>query len=155
VIRWEVKPQNSTGEFPVCKFDQVYMNKKTLTIDGRLFSDLKGFYNTIDKVLTADLTWQTGHNMHALNDLLRGGFGVHEYEESIKLIWLNSDKSKCDLGFDETIKYLEEKLKTCHPTNIEYVKADLAAAREHKGKTLFDPIIGTIKEHDHIEFERS
>ena len=62
---------------------------KIFTIDGNNFSDLEGFYNEIDKILTKDLNWKTGHNLDAYNDLLRGGFGVHEYEEPIVLRWIN------------------------------------------------------------------
>jgi len=74
------------------------MNKQTLKIDGVNFSDLEGFYNEIDRVLTKDLDWQTGHNLDAFNDLLRGGFGVYEYEESVKIIWINFSQSKERLG---------------------------------------------------------
>ena len=74
------------------------MNKQTLKIDGGNFSDLEGFYNEIDRVLTKDLDWQTGHNLDAFNDLLRGGFGVYEYEEPVKIIWTNFSHSKERLG---------------------------------------------------------
>ena len=70
------------------------MNIKTIIINGNSFSDLKGFYNEIDRVLTKDLDWKTGHNLNAFNDLLRGGFGVHEYEESVKIIWKYFSESK-------------------------------------------------------------
>lgn len=40
----------------------------------------------MDKVLTKGLTWRIGHNFDAFNDLLRGGFGVHEYGEPIVII---------------------------------------------------------------------
>lgn len=74
------------------------MDKNLVVIDGNNFSDLEGFYNEIDNVLTKDLDWQTGHNLNALNDLLRGGFGVYEYEEPVKIIWINFPKSRQDLG---------------------------------------------------------
>lgn len=75
------------------------MKKKTIIINGENFSDLESFYDEIDKVLTKNLTWQTGHNLDAFNDLLRGGFGVYEYKEPINLIWKNTLKSKADLGY--------------------------------------------------------
>ena len=43
---------------------------KEIIIDGNNFSDLEGFYCEIDKVLTRNLTWETGHNFAAFNDLL-------------------------------------------------------------------------------------
>lgn len=72
------------------------MRKLVLTIDGSNFSDMEGFYNEMDRVLTKDIDWQTGRNLNALNDLLRGGFGVHDYEEGFTLIWENSTKSQID-----------------------------------------------------------
>ena len=62
---------------------------KTFILDGNRFDDLEGFYCEIDRLLTKDLTWKTGHNLNAYNDLLRGGFGVHEYGEPIIIKWLN------------------------------------------------------------------
>ncbi len=127
------------------------MTSHTITIEGINFSDLEGFYNEIDRVLTKDLDWQTGHNFDALFDLLRGGFGVHDYEEPITIIWTHSGKSGQDLGWEATIRYLEAMLKTCHPTAIDSVKADLELARQCRGKTLFDMIVHFVKEHRHIE----
>ena len=43
------------------------------------------------------MEWKTGHNLDALNDLLRGGFGVFD-DEPIKIKWINYEKSKNDLG---------------------------------------------------------
>jgi RNAse (barnase) inhibitor barstar len=43
-----------------------------ILIDGNNFDDLEGFYCEIDRVLTKDLTWKTGHNLNAFNDILVG-----------------------------------------------------------------------------------
>ena len=74
------------------------MVKQTITINGRNFSNLEGFHNEIDRVLTKNLGWKTGHNLDAFNDLLRGGFGVFEYDEAVKIIWKNFSQSKDKLG---------------------------------------------------------
>lgn len=73
---------------------------KIFELNGDLFEDVEGFYNEIDRLLTKDLSWRTGHNLDAYNDLLRGGFGVHEYGEPIAIRWLNFEKSKRELGAD-------------------------------------------------------
>ena len=99
--------------------------RKTVFINGNNFSTLEGFYSEIDNVLTKDLDWTTGHNFDAFNDLLRGGFGVHEYEEPIKLIWQHSEKSKIDLN----------------------------ALRQNE--TVYEILKSIIKEHKHIEFIES
>ncbi len=73
---------------------------KEITIDGNRFSDIEGFYTEIDRLLTRDLDWKTGHNLNAFNDLLRGGFGFHEYGEALHVTWINASKSKKDLGYE-------------------------------------------------------
>jgi RNAse (barnase) inhibitor barstar len=49
-------------------------------------------------VCTRGLTWKTGHNLNAFNDLLRGGFGVYDYEEPFNLVWINFERSKQLMG---------------------------------------------------------
>ncbi|MDP4245334.1 MAG: ribonuclease inhibitor, partial [Bacteroidota bacterium] len=115
------------------------------------FSTLLSFYSEVEKVFTKDLGWKIGRNLDAFNDILRGGFGVHDYEEPVRLIWLHSGKSQEDLGWEETVKYLSAKLTTCHPSNTESVKKDLILAKTHAGKTIFELIIDIIERHDHIE----
>jgi RNAse (barnase) inhibitor barstar len=131
------------------------MQKLQIILDGNNFSTLEGFYNEVDKIFTRDLTWDTGHNLDAFNDILRGGFGVHEYGEPLDLIWKNSSKSRDDLGYIETIKDWERKLTRCHPENVEIVKNYLKLAKEHQGETLFDTIVEIIKLHDHIDLKLS
>lgn len=127
------------------------MNKKKVIIDGSEFNNIEGFYNEIDRVLTKDLTWETGHNLNAFNDLLRGGFGIHEYSEPITLIWENANKSKKDLGYKATVTYYENILTRCHPSKINKVKELLENAKKEMGETLFDIIVQIIKEHEEIE----
>lgn len=127
------------------------MCKKVVIIDGSKFDDIEGFYSEIDRVLTKDLTWITGHNLNAFNDLLYGGFGVHEYDESIIIIWGNASKSKSDLGYHATVKYYEKMLRKCHPTNIDKTKKLLEDSKRGEGDTFFDIVIEIIKNHDHIE----
>lgn len=74
--------------------------KKTVTINGDNFSDFETFYQEIDRVCTRGLTYKTGHNLNAFNDLMRGGFGVYEYEEPINLVWINFERSKLSMGLE-------------------------------------------------------
>ncbi|RPE13433.1 Barstar (barnase inhibitor) [Chitinophaga lutea] len=92
------------------------MNKRIITLDGNNFSDLAGFYDEVENVLTKDLTWTTGRNFNAFNDLLRGGFGVHEPGEQIMLVWKNSAKSKADLNIP------------CDGTTVYHVLTDFIKA---------------------------
>jgi RNAse (barnase) inhibitor barstar len=82
------------------QFVSLCMVKKTITICGSNFSDLETFFVEIDRVLTTNLPWKTGHNLNSFNDLLRGGFGVYEYEEPVNIIWKDLKKSENALGQD-------------------------------------------------------
>jgi RNAse (barnase) inhibitor barstar len=96
--------------------------RKTIIINGDNFSDIEGFYYEIDNVFTSELDWKTGHNLNAFNDILQGGFGIHEYQDSIQIVWTNSVKSKKDLS-----NLLDNK-------------------------TLYQIITDIIKDQKHIEF---
>ena len=96
---------------------------KTFLLDGNNFSDMEGFYNEIDKLLTKNLQWKTGHNLNAFNDLLCGGFGVHEYNEPITIKWINYGNSKIALG-DETVLKILEIMLNCDDTDHD-VKVEL------------------------------
>ena len=98
---------------------------KTFILDGNNFSEMEGFYSEIDKLLTKNLERQTGHNLNAFNDLLRGGFNVHEYNEPITIRWINYGKSKKDLG-DEMVLILLEIMLNCgdsdHDVKVELIR---------------------------------
>ena len=53
--------------------------REVFTIDGRRFSNMAGFYDEVERVLTFGLDRKIGRNLNAFNDILRGGFWRHEY----------------------------------------------------------------------------
>ena len=126
---------------------------QTIEINGNNFSNLTEFYDEVERKMTSGLNWKIGRNMNAFDDVLSGGFGVHDVDEKYQLNWKNSEKSKKKFGWPQTIEFIEAKLKTCHPTNIEFVKKDLEDAKNGIGETLFELIIGNIKEHKQIELK--
>jgi RNAse (barnase) inhibitor barstar len=125
---------------------------KEILIDGNKFSDLSGFYDEIERIFTKGLNWKIGRNLDALNDLLRGGFGMHEYEQPIVVRWINSTKSQSDFGYKATLEYLKSVLEKCHRSNRKSVKNRIELAKNEKGETLFQTISGIIEDHHHIEF---
>lgn len=84
--------------------------KKTVTVNGDNFTDFESFYQEIDRVCTKGLKWKIGHNLNAFNDLMRGGFGVYEYEEPINLIWIIFERSRKLIGA-EYVGWLVEIIK--------------------------------------------
>jgi RNAse (barnase) inhibitor barstar len=127
------------------------MATRTIMLDGREIFNLSSFYDEVESKLTKDLGWDMGRNLDAFNDVLRGGFGVFDYDEPVRLVWKHSEESQADLGWEETVEYLQSKLGACHPSNVPLVKEDLEKAERKQGETLFDLIVGIIREHGHIE----
>ena len=92
-----------------------YKIMKKIVLDGARFSNMAQFYDEVEKVFTANLTWKIGRNLSAFNDVLRGGFGVFEYDEKILLIWKNSAKSRKELEkFDVLIEIISNHSKHIH-----------------------------------------
>lgn len=76
-----------------------------IQLDGADFHDLATFYDEVERTFTRGLNWHIGRNLDAFNDVLRGGFGIHGYEQPISITWLNSGKSRNDLGQKATVDY--------------------------------------------------
>lgn len=120
---------------------------------GRDIRDLQEAYNGLNNVrqaLEAEIGAQLGtapwgRNFDAFNDVLRGGFGTPE--RGFVLLWTNSERSREALGYEATVRWLEQKLPRCHPTNVPQVEADLEAARRREGQTLFDILVEIIRTH--------
>ena len=117
--------------------------KKIYEIDGARFSTLEEFYEEISNILIPGAKW--GKNLDAFNDILRGGFGTPE--DGFTIRWRNSKVSKERLGYAETVRQLEKRLKTCHPSNREFVSKELAQANNGKGSTAFEWLVEIIGVH--------
>lgn len=88
---------------------------KEIIIDGNDFSDIDGFYRVCEQCFVNDAKMKMGHNLDAFNDVLRGGFGVFDYEENISIIWKNYDKSVHNLGeeFMNTVREIIDDHDNC------------------------------------------
>ena len=112
-------------------------------IDGTRFSTLEEFFDEVSRVVIPDVLW--GHNLDAFNDILRGGFGTPE--EGFVLVWKQSDVSRKNLSFQETVRQLQLRLARCHPSNREFVARDLDSAIRNEGSTVFDWLVEIIRLH--------
>jgi len=82
---------------------------RIIEINGNKFSNMKGFYREVESKMTSDLNWKIGRNLDAFNDVLYGGFGVHNIDEKYMLRWHRSEKSKLDLKyFDQIIEIIRQ-----------------------------------------------
>lgn len=89
-------------EYNLEQIDRVFTaeqpQRQKFTIDGRRFSNMAGFYDEVERVFTFGLDRKNGRNLNAFNDILRGGFGRHEYGQPIHIQWLAYEKSVRNLG---------------------------------------------------------
>lgn len=118
------------------------MAKKYL-IDGIRFESLSGFYDEVSQIIIPNVGW--GRNLNAFNDILRGGFGTPD--EGFLIIWKNSSVSKSKLGYEETIRVLQERLTTCHPSHTDHFRGELGKAQQGEGSTVFDWLVEIILDH--------
>jgi RNAse (barnase) inhibitor barstar len=116
---------------------------KEYVLDGRKITSLEAFYDQVSSVLIPGADW--GRNLDAFNDILRGGFGTPP--EGFVLRWTHSATSRANLGYAETVRQLEERLRHCHPTNRDFVRAGLKRAQEGVGATVFDWLVEIIHVH--------
>lgn len=105
-------------EYDLEKIDQLFATacqplRQEFIIDGRRFSNMAGFYKEVERVFTCDMDGKVGRNLNAFNDILRGGFGRHEYGQPIHIKWLAYEKSVRDLG-KENIDTITEILLDTH-----------------------------------------
>lgn len=117
--------------------------KQVFEIDGNNFSTLETFCDEVSRVLM--LSSAVRSNLDAFNDILRGGFGTPD--EGFILRWKNSDVSRQRLGYAETARQLERRLEQCQAEHRPRVTRELELARSEQGETVFDWLVGIIREH--------
>ena len=113
-----------------------------LVIDGDRFDDFDGFVRRFSALL-ADFEWNG--SLDAFNDILRGGCGTPD--GGFELRWLNSSRSREALAWPATIRWLEDTIDRCHPSNVPRFTAELEAAKRGEGTTRFDWIVEIIEAH--------
>ncbi len=94
--------------------------EKWICIDGHDIHTLNDFYNQIEQKLTNKIDFKIGRNLNAFNDLLWGGFGIHEYEEPLHIVWIFTEESRQALGtkrFNNIISVIEN-----HKSNNKYLE---------------------------------
>lgn len=124
-----------------------------IIFEGKSILGMDTFYNEAADKLTLNLGWKPGRNLDAFNDLLRGGFGVFEPNQEVRLTWKDHALSREALGKAATLIYMEEMLQRCHPANREWIREDIEALRRGEGPVLFDQVLQIIRGHDHIELK--
>ncbi|SEN98542.1 barstar family protein [Actinacidiphila rubida] len=105
-------------------------------LDGTQIRTLEDFWRGIGEAINGPGGY-FGRNLDAFADCLRGGFGTPDDDDFV-VEWRDHQTSREYMGYPETVRQLEIRLARCHYTNRPAVSAELAAAREERGATVFD-----------------
>lgn len=125
------------------------MNKRIYILNGNNFSNLEEFWEEIGYVLMEVRNAHWGRNLDAFHDILCGGWGTPD--DGFILVWEKSNLSRERLGYPETVRQLEKRLQTCHPTGREITRTKIELAKQNKGNTVFDWLVEIIKEEQSVE----
>ena len=126
------------------------MTPKIYTINGRNFSDFSGLIDEFNRVYFCGTDYCWDGDLDVFNDYIHTS-------TPFTLRWLDSEKSRRDLGFEEMAAWLTAKLDDshCHPSNLPAVRARLEEANSGRGITFFEWIIETIECRPGVELELS
>jgi len=113
-------------------------------LDGAAFSDFDGFCVEFSRsALDSRYDWRG--NLDAFNDILGGGFGTPDAPWILR--WKHVARSRETLGWMATKRWLAERMRTCHPANVEAFRERLAQAQREQGNTLFDELVSILRDH--------
>ncbi|MFD8260175.1 barstar family protein [Streptomyces griseoluteus] len=108
-------------------------------LDGKQITTLEDFWRVIGEAINGPGGY-FGRNLDAFADCLSGGMGAPDDDDYV-VEWRDHQVSREFLSYPETVRQLEIRLSHCHPTNRSSVSADLAAARDGLGSTVFDWLV--------------
>ncbi|WP_049579131.1 barstar family protein [Streptomyces sp. SBT349] len=116
----------------------------TYVLDGTRITTLDDFWRVIGEAVNGP-GGCFGQNLDAFADCLGGGSGTPDDGDYV-VEWRDHQVSRRHLGHPETARRLEIRLSRCHPANRPAVAAELAAAREGRGPTVFDWLLAIFEE---------
>lgn len=114
---------------------------KKYIIDGNKFSTYEGAYIEIKNILSEGKE----------NEVITISNMVKKYikdNNEYMVIWNNHTKSKEDLSYNETIKFLKWQLQNVPLHEVVPVLKELKAAEANEGATMFDKIIKAFKDNN-------
>ena len=111
-------------------------------IDGDNFTDFDSFTKEFTRVLCSQFGANWRGHLDAFNDFL------YWPERPYVLVWKSVERSRAALGHGEMVKWLEERIKNCHPTGVPHFQERLDAARAGQGPTMFDFLVEIIRDNE-------
>lgn len=112
-----------------------------ITIAGENFDGFEGFILEFNSVFVSQLGGEWNGNLDAFNDYLSWP------EQPYTILWRKAWKSRRDLGYDATIKWLLRKIIDSDRPSQSCWWDQVDAARRATGPTLFDCLTEAMHEN--------
>lgn len=123
---------------------------KKIIIEGTNINNIETFYEEVNRVFMSQENWKIAQSLDAFNDLLYGSFGEIKGKEKIQLIWKDIEENQKSLGFQTTLEFYQNKLKSPEIFNRKFVQSKINELHHGVGLTFFEIILEIISDHDNI-----
>ena len=126
---------------------------KQYRIHGAEVHSISDLYEQLNRELMADEDWRLGSSLDGFNDILYRVDGEIREGVPASFVWTDHAHSRDALGFDETQRWLRNKLSQPDSFNQQRIQSDLDALRSGLGKTYFELILEIFADHPLIELQ--
>lgn len=123
---------------------------KKIIIEGKNINNIETFYEEVNRVFISQENWKIAQSLDAFNDLLYGSFGEIKGKEKIQLIWKDMEQNQKSLGFQTTLEFYQNKLKSPEIFNHKFVLSKINELHNDVGFTFFEIVLEIIANHDNI-----
>ena len=123
---------------------------KKIIIEGKNINNIEIFYEEVNRVFMSHENWKIAQSLDAFNDMLYGSFGEIKGKEKIQLIWKDIEQNQKSLGFQTTLEFYQNKLKSPEIFNQKLVLSKIDELHNGVGLTFFEIILEIITDHENI-----
>ncbi|AIY01522.1 hypothetical protein ART_1923 [Arthrobacter sp. PAMC 25486] len=126
---------------------------KQYRIDGAEVHGISDLYEQFNRELMAEEDWRLGSSLDGFNDILYRVDGEIREGDPATFVWIDHAHSRDALGFDETQRWLHNKLSQPNSFNQQRIHSDLDDLQNGRGKTYFELILEIFADHPLIELQ--
>ena len=123
---------------------------KKIIIEGKNINNIETFYEEVNRVFMSQENWKIAQSLDAFSDMLYGSFGEIKGKEKIQLIWKDMEQNQKSLGFQTTLEFYQNKLKSPEIFNRKFVLSKIDELHNGVGLTFFEIILKIITDHENI-----
>ena len=123
---------------------------KKIIIEGKNINNIETFYEEVNRVFMSQENWKIAQSLDAFSDMLYGSFGEIKGKEKIQLIWKDIEQNQKSLGFQTTLEFYQNKLKSPEIFNHKFVLSKINELYNDVGFTFFEIVLEIIANHENI-----